>query len=194
MIGSGATVLVRTTHLEMRSPQALRPSLKVPPDVLLLRASIPSPELGRFLYTAVGGGWYWRDRLPWSWARWKEWLDRPEVETWVLHKSGTPAGYFELEAQPGDLVEITCLGLLPEFAGMGLGGYLLTQAVNRAWRLRPSVARVTVHTCSLDHPGALPNYLARGFTVAKEVETAMSLPEHPPGPWPGADRPPEPSR
>jgi GNAT superfamily N-acetyltransferase len=188
------TVIVRTTHLEILSPDALRPLAKVPPDVLLLRASIPSPELNRYLYTAVGGDWYWRDRLTWTWTRWMEWLDRPEVETWVLHRSGTPAGYFELEAQPGDAVEIVYFGLLPQFAGMGLGGYLLTQAVHRAWWLGPSVARVWVHTCSLDHPGALANYLSRGFTVTREVETAMHLPEQPPEPWPGADRPAGPSR
>jgi len=183
------TVLVRTTHLELRSPDALRPSLTAPPDVVLLRAGVPSPELNRYLYTSVGGDWYWRDRLPWTWADWMEWLDRAELETWVLYRSGTPAGYFELEARADDTVEIVCFGLLPGFTGTGLGGHLLTQAAHRAWRLRPPVARVCVHTCTLDHPGALANYLARGFTVTREVETAMTLPEHPPGAWPGADRP-----
>jgi GNAT superfamily N-acetyltransferase len=181
--------LVRTTHLEMRAPSALRPALRIPGDLLLLRAGIPSPELGRFLYTAVGGDWYWRERLSWSYAKWLTWLSRPEIETWMALESGTPAGYFELEAQPEGSVEITYFGLLPRFTGKGIGGYLLTQAVDRAWHLRPSVRRVWVHTCTLDHAGALPNYLARGFTVFKEEEYQVELPEQAPGPWPGAQRP-----
>jgi GNAT superfamily N-acetyltransferase len=181
--------LVRTTHLEMLSRSSLRPALALPADLLLLRAGIPSPELGRFLYTAVGGDWYWRERLSWSYPRWLTWLSRPEIETWMALESGTPAGYFELEAQPEGSVEITYFGLLPQFAGKGIGGYLLTQAVDRAWQLRPSIRRVWVHTCSLDHSRALPNYLARGFTIFKEEEYQVELPGEPLGPWPGAERP-----
>jgi len=173
----------------MRSPAALRGSAAAPADVLLLRAGVPSPELGRFLYTAVGGDWYWRDRLRWTYQNWLTWLSRPEVETWVAYESGTPAGYFELELQPGATVEISYFGLLPGFVGRGLGGYLLTQAATRAWQLRPEVTRVRVHTCTLDHAGALPNYLARGFTVFDVEEYSVELPDIPPGPWPGAERP-----
>ncbi len=180
---------VRVTHLEMRSPAELRPALRVPADLILLRAGIPSPELGRFLYTAVGGDWYWRERLPWTYNQWLAWLSRPDVETWVALASGTPAGYFELHTKGNATVELTYFGLLPGFAGRGLGGYLLTQAVERAWRVRPGIECVTVHTCTLDHAAALPNYLARGFTVFKEEEQLVELPEHPPGPWPGAERP-----
>jgi GNAT superfamily N-acetyltransferase len=181
--------LVRTTYLEMRSPDGLRPSARVPPDVLLVRAAIPSPELGRFLYTAVGGAWYWRDRLVWSYQQWLDWLSRPEVETWVAYERGTPAGYFELELQPLSNAEITYFGLLPAFAGRGLGGYLLTQATSRAWSVAGPGGRVWVHTCTLDHPGALPNYLARGYTVFKVEEHTLDLPETPPGSWPGAEAP-----
>jgi GNAT superfamily N-acetyltransferase len=180
---------VRTTYLEMTDRSALRPARLVPPDLLLLRAGIPSPELGRFLYTAVGGDWYWRERLGWSYARWLAWLERAEVETWVGYEQGTPAGYFELEAQPDGAVELTYFGLIPGFAGRGLGGYLLTQAVDRAWVLQPGVRRVWVHTCTLDHARALPNYLARGFRIFKEETFTVELPEEPPGPWPGAARP-----
>ena len=180
---------VRVTHLEMASPGELLPSLRVPDDVLLLRASIPSPELGRFLYTAVGGDWYWRERLSWSWQQWLVWLSRPEIETWVVYEKGSPAGYFELECQADAVVQITYFGLLPRFTGRGLGGYLLTQAIQRAWTLRPAVRRVWVHTCTLDHAGALPNYLARGFRIFKQEDLEVELPDRPPGPWPGAERP-----
>jgi ribosomal protein S18 acetylase RimI-like enzyme len=183
------SVPVRTTHLELRSPEAFRPKGTDPDNVLMLRVGRPSPEFSRFLYTAVGGDWNWSDRLTWTYADWMAWLDRPGVETWVLYQDGTPAGYFELEAQDAGSVEITYLGLLPERAGAGLGGYLLGQAVQRAFRARPAVRRVWLHTCTLDAPAALANYLARGFTVFKEEETIMRLDNHAPGPWPGAERP-----
>lgn len=180
---------VKTTHLELRSPAALKPSSRVPPDVILVKAGTPSPELSRFLYTAVGGDYFWIDRLPWTWPEWAEWLARPEVETWVAYQDGAPAGYFELEVQAGGDVEVVCFGLLPAFIGRGLGGYLLTQAAHRAFAMKPGVTRVWLHTCTLDHPAAVAAYQARGFAVFKEEEADMTLPDQPPGPWPGAGRP-----
>lgn len=179
---------VRRTYLELTSPGGLKPVRQVPQDVILLRAGIPSPELNRYLYSAVGGDWHWTDRLGWTYAEWKQWLDRAEVETWVLYKAGTPAGYFELEVQ-GTSVEISYFGLLPAFVGHGLGSYLLTQAAHRAFQLRPGIQRVWLHTCTLDHPAAVKNYLSRGFLVFKEEEFDHPDAAPTPGPWPGAERP-----
>ena len=85
--------------------------------------------------------------------------------TFVGYYDGTPVGYYELMPE-GDNVELAYFGLLPEFVGKGLGGALLTSAINEAWALEPK--RVWVHTCSLDHPSALANYRARGFKLFKE--------------------------
>jgi len=65
----------------------------------------------------------------------------------------------------------------------------VTQAVHRAFSMRPGVGRVWLHTSTLDHPGALGNYLKRGFVIFKEEETDVSLPDQTPDPWPGAERP-----
>jgi GNAT superfamily N-acetyltransferase len=170
-------VTVTTWYLELLRPHDLRPA-RVPDGALsLVRAEIPLPELNRFLYTAVGRGWYWLDRVVWDEARWLAWLDRPELETWVLYVSGTPAGYFEIESQPGGNVELAYFGLLPRFMGRGLGGYLLTKAIERAFEL--GAARVWVHTCSLDAPQALANYQARGFRIYAEQTIERELPEVP---------------
>lgn len=178
-------------YLEMTDPSDLRPSKSRPPDLEIRRAEIPSPELNRFLYTAVGGGWYWIDRLGWSFDRWVEWLSRPEVETWVASMRGTPAGYFELERQPGEAVELAYIGLLPQFIAQGIGGALLTAAVGRAWEL--GAKRVWVHTCSLDHPRALEAYRRRGFRLYREETLTQDLPDRTPGPWPGWDGEPSPA-
>jgi GNAT superfamily N-acetyltransferase len=55
---------------------------------------------------------------------------------------------------------VAYFGLLPAFHGQGLGGFLLTHALRRAFELAP---RVCLHTCTLDGPAALPNYQARGL-------------------------------
>jgi GNAT superfamily N-acetyltransferase len=175
---------VTTRYLEMLQPDQLQAAPCPRADVRVERAAIPSPELSRFLYTAVGGMWYWLDRLSWDYARWLDYLNRAEVETLVLHVSGTPAGYIELEAQPNDNVEVASFGLLPRFIAQRLGGYLLSVGVQTAWE--EGARRVWVHTCSLDGPTALANYQARGFRVYEQRTEWQDLPEASPGPWPGA--------
>jgi GNAT superfamily N-acetyltransferase len=178
---------IEVYYLEMTSPADLRPSPAHAAGLRVERARIPCPELNRFFYTAVGGDWYWIDRLEWTYGQWLAWLGRPELETWIGYFEGTPAGYFELERQPGAHVELAYFGLLPGFLGRGIGGPLLTAAVERAWEMDAS--RVWVHTCSLDAPAALRNYQARGFRLYKTETIGKELPAETPGPWPGARGP-----
>lgn len=156
-----------------------------------VRAEVPSPEFSRFLYTAVGGDVHWTDRLGWSHARWRAFLERPGVETWVAWDRGTPAGFVELDPQDEGVVEISYFGLLPAFRGRRIGGRLLTLGTARAWDLaerwpgRAPTRRVWVHTCSKDGPYALENYRRRGFRVFA-TDVAEEEPSQAPGPWPGA--------
>ena len=173
-------VEVTTYHLEMTDPEKLCPKQVDWPQLTVERGQKPSPELNRFMYAAVGGDWNWIDRLSWTYHRWQEWVHRPELETWVGFIDGNPAGYFELESQPNANVEIASFGLLPSVIGQGLGGHLLTVAVNQAWQM--GAKRVWLHTCSLDHPSALPNYQARGFRVFQESTASQVIPEQSPGP------------
>jgi GNAT superfamily N-acetyltransferase len=122
-------------YLEQTSRPEPRPAKAPDVPVETVRAELPSPELSRFLYTAVGGDLFWVDRLPWTWQQWYDWLTQPGVETWVAWVHGTPAGYAELHAQPAGQVELTSFGLLPSFTGQGLGGHLLTFALDHAWTI-----------------------------------------------------------
>ena len=61
------------------------------------------------------------------------------------------------------------------FRYRGLGKYLLTEAAEAAWAFGAS--RVWLHTCSLDHSGALANYLGRGFQVFKTETYEATLPD-----------------
>jgi GNAT superfamily N-acetyltransferase len=188
-------MLVTTTYLEQTAPTDLRPAKPPTEPGLLVRIDEVSPEFCRFLYASVGGDWYWLGRLSWTFAQWTEWLARPGSETWVLWSHGTPAGYIELDSQPGPTttqVEIAYFGLLPRFIGRGLGGQLLTEGVTHAWSMRdrwpelPPVDRVWVHTCTLDGEHALANYTARGLRPYLTSEHDEPLPPVAPGPWPGA--------
>jgi GNAT superfamily N-acetyltransferase len=174
---------VTTWFLEMTDPAQLAPAPEADPELEVRQVELPAPELARMLYATVGGDWYWLDRLTWSRERWRTYLARPEVETWVAWVRGTPAGFAELE-RDGDAVELTCFGLFPEFVGRGLGPRLLDAALRRAWAL--AQRRVWVHTCSLDSPAALPTYRRRGFQLYDERTDRVLLPEEPPEPWPGA--------
>jgi GNAT superfamily N-acetyltransferase len=177
--------LVTITYLEMTSREQAVP-FTGDPRLDVRKAEIPCPELNRFFYVAVGSEWWWHERIAWDRDRWLTWVDRPELETWIGYLSGTPAGYFELEAQPGGQVELVYFGLLPSLIGRGLGAELLDAAVRRAWEV--ASRRVWVHTCTLDHPRALANYEARGFRVYDRVEKMERLPDAKPTPWPRGSR------
>jgi len=154
----------KTWHLQMLSPEELKPKALFS-ETQLVRIEIPFPALNRFFYQEVGKLWQWTDRQNWSEEEWSNWVEREKVQTWMLHLRGTPAGYFELDDQDGD-VEIAYFGLLPQFLCKGLGGGFLTAAIEKAWGM--GAERVWVHTCSLDHPNALKNYLDRGFQIYRE--------------------------
>lgn len=176
------SVPVTTHYLEMLDHTELRPKRVSTGSFQVLRVEEPCPELNHFLYCAVGWQWWWIDKLHWEFDDWNAYVNQPELETWVGYVSGTPAGYFELEREPGGDVKILYFGLLPQFTGRGLGGPLLTAAVERAWNI--GAKRVWVHTCSLDHPAALSNYLARGFRVFNEETHVKIIPAVPQRNWP----------
>jgi len=74
-----------------------------------------------------------------------------------------PAGYAELDRRQPLEVELAYFGLMPEFIGRGLGGFMLNWTVHRAWSSEPR--RVWLHTCTLDHPQALAVYQKAGFEI-----------------------------
>ena len=173
---------ITTWFLEMTSPEQLRPGRVPDREVLLMRVERPCPEYSRFFYRSVGGNWYWFDRIEWSYEQWQTWVE--QVETWAAYVNGAPAGYFELQPRQDRTVNLALFGLLPWAIGQGIGGWLLTRAIERAWEHGPRL--VTVNTCSLDGPNALANYQARGFSIARFFTGSRDLPEQPPGPWRGA--------
>lgn len=154
-------------YLELTDPKQFKEIAEGNPNLDFRQAKALCPALNRFFYTEVGKPWDWIDRLAWSDEQWMQYLARPELETWLFYHAETPIGYVELELQADEQVQLVYLGLLPHFTGKGYGKYFLSRAVQRAWAL--GAKRVWLHTCSKDHPYALPNYQARGFCLYKQV-------------------------
>lgn len=177
-------------HLQMTDPDQFRPSVRAHPNIEARRAEWPCPEINRFFYSAIGGDYYWIDKLVWNYAQWKQWAEQPDRRTWIGYLQDTPVGYFELKAVGAPEVEIEYFGILRPFRGRGIGAALLAHAVKAAWTPAsggPAPRRIWLHTCTLDHPHALRNYQQRGFTLFKADHIAKDLPDTPPGPWPGAN-------
>ncbi len=154
------------TYLQMTEPSQLSVSLAPAGEITLTREQNYPPSLWRRLYTEVGRDYHWVDRLGWTDEEIAAYLGDPALELWVLRDAGETAGYFELRSHDDGAVEVAYFGLLPASIGRGLGKYLLTRAVQRAWER--GATRVWLHTSSLDHSSALSNYLARGFSVWKQ--------------------------
>jgi GNAT superfamily N-acetyltransferase len=165
---------VTTYYLEMTDSGQLRPKAAPRPDVWVQEAKVPLGDLHRFFYLTIGADYAWFDHANWSKEEWQAYAERDSVSLWVGFEKGTPFGYFELIEENNE-VEVMCFGLLPAFIGKGLGGYLLTETIKAAWSKQPK--RVGLHSCSVDHPSALANYQARGFTLYKEALTSKYFPD-----------------
>ncbi len=168
-------VEVERTWLEMESSGSLTGRAQLPEGVTLRREQVTPAEY-RELYGTVGRDYHWRDRLAWTEAQLLEHLASPAIAVWVMRAGGSVRGYFELARHDDGSVEIAYFGLMPNAIGSGLGRALLTAAVEAAWGMAPAPTRVWLHTCTLDHPAALANYLARGFRVTRRERYTVDVP------------------
>ncbi|MGQ0641917.1 MAG: GNAT family N-acetyltransferase [Gemmatimonadaceae bacterium] len=165
---------VTRTYLELRERPAPQAS-PWPPGITLHREAHCSVALARGLYAAVGRPYHWYDRDAWPDQRLAGHLALPNVEVWVLRDAHRPVGYFELAREESASVEVVYFGLIPGAQGRGLGKRLLEAAI--AAGFSSNATRVWLHTCTLDHPAALPNYQARGFAPfrTERYEVARSV-------------------
>lgn len=156
---------VKVTYLELFThPQRQIPAPRE--GLSVLHAKNPPIPYYRFLYNRVGAAYHWFSRKKLSEAELAVIIGDPRVEVHVLHVDGAPAGFAELDRRKDNEIELTQFGLTPEFIGQGLGKYFLQWTIDKAWSYQPK--RFWLHTCTLDHPKALPNYKAAGFAVYKE--------------------------
>ena len=163
------------THLEMPRPPTDPAPPVAPPGVSLTRWMPDDPEEYRALFRAVGESWLWFSRLRLGDADLQAVLSDPGIDLFAVRRQGRSVGILELDFRSAPVVELAFFGLRPEEAGQGLGRWLMEEALNRVWdpARAPRTELLTVHTCTLDSPAALPFYLRSGFkAVRREVEIA----------------------
>lgn len=167
---------VTRTYLEMREPSELQ-SARID-DALICIEQVHEcpPSFFRYLYVEVGRNYYWIDRLPWTDEDIARHLQQAENSFWLMTYDDQTAGYFELRKCEDGSTEIAYFGLLQNFLGRGLGKHLLTCATEQAWA--DGANRVWLHTCTLDDPAAMPNYLKRGFRAFKDERYTINLEDH----------------
>jgi len=132
----------------------------------VIHAHKPTVAYYRFLYNSVGRDWNWTSRGKHSDPDLARLIQDPREEMHVLFVEGVPAGFAELDRRAHDEIELVQFGLVPEFIGQGLGKYFLQWTIDKAFSHHPR--RFWLHTCTDDHPAALPNYVKAGFTIYKE--------------------------
>lgn len=159
------------THLEMKAPAETRP---VPdPEGVTLR-HVERAEAGWYksLFRRIGAeDWLWFSRLRMDDSALEEILHHPDVELHAVERGGEPLGMAELDFREDGECELAFFGLAAPLIGGGVGRWLMNNTIERAWA-RP-IRRFHLHTCTLDHPGALAFYRRSGFTpYRRQVEIA----------------------
>ena len=140
---------------------------------LTLLAPCPVAEWRR-LYREVGAPWRWHDRDVWTDVQLAGRLAHHRVRVFradIVHPQHGEmhgAGFLELELHDDNSVEVVYIGLVRAAFGLGLGRWIVSRAVDEAWAM--GAQSVWLHTCTLDAPAALPNYLARGFVMERSEE------------------------
>ncbi|WP_374441871.1 GNAT family N-acetyltransferase [Stella sp.] len=158
------------TALEMTAPAAPRPDPAPAPWRLRAEAR---PDLAwyRDLYRRIGEDWLWFSRLRMSDAELATILHDPRVEVFALVAGGRDEGLLELDWRVPGECELAFFGVTAAEIGTGAGRWMMNRAIPRAWT-RP-IRRFWVHTCTLDHPGALDFYRRSGFVpYRRQVEIA----------------------
>ncbi|HEY4191256.1 MAG TPA: GNAT family N-acetyltransferase [Mesorhizobium sp.] len=166
---------VTVTFLEMETPPAYYPALPYNRQIALLKAKDIPLHFYRYLTDRVGRKWHWVNVLRLDDDELAASLHREDRDIRILYLDGAPAGYFDVKPHLPDETELAYFGMMDHAMGQGLGRWFLGAAISACWAHGPK--RVTVQTCTLDHPAALPLYQKLGFTpVGQKKELVRPMP------------------
>jgi GNAT superfamily N-acetyltransferase len=149
------------TFLEMKVKPPLRPARGEIERLSVRHVQQPGLDWYRDIYRRVGDDLMWFTRLRMSEADLVAIIHSPDVDVLTLGKNGRDEGLLELDFRSADECEIAFFGLTPALVGTAAGRMLMNLAIDRAFA-RP-IKRLWLHTCTLDHPKALPFYIRSGF-------------------------------
>lgn len=156
------------TWLEMATPPVPRAHLPVGVRAALMRAERTPLHFYRYLMDRTGRPWHWVYRLRLDDADLSAVVHAETTDIDVLYLDGAPAGFFEIDRSQADVTDLAYFGLMGHAISRGLGRWFLEAAVEAAWADSPG--KVTVKTCTLDHPAALPLYQKVGFVPVRQTQ------------------------
>jgi GNAT superfamily N-acetyltransferase len=147
------------TYLALDAPSDAVPADR--PDLKLVRITAPSVRRYRNLVSRIGDRWLWISRAAMSDTEILAMLTAPGNQLHVLLKEDAEIGIVELHGDGPGSVEVNLFGVVPEAGGAGAARWMMLEALRQAF-VTP-VRRVWLHTCTFDHPAALPFYQGLGF-------------------------------
>lgn len=157
------------TCLEMFVPPQPRPE-RSDGALTIARWERPPLDAYRALFVRVGAPYLWFSRLELDDEALARIIYDEDCEIYVARDRDDVVGWFELDfrKEPAEC-ELRFFGLVAEKIGTGAGRWVMNRMLERAWA-RP-IRRFWLHTCNLDHPGAMNFYRRSGFTPFKrEIE------------------------
>lgn len=153
------------TSLEMLSPPARRADPRGLEGFSLDEIGRADVERYLAVYRLLGERWMWFSRLVKPVEEVQAILSDPAVEFFAVRFAGRDVGLLELDFRVEGEGELAFFGLDESVVGKGAGRWLMNRALERAWS-RP-ISRFWVHTCTLDHQGAVEFYQRSGFAAFK---------------------------
>lgn len=148
------------TYLEMLERAPERPGV-AEPGFEVRRVEGPTVDWYVDLFRRVGGPWLWWGRLSEPREELQRILRDPGNEIFELWAGDRAEGLLELDRRDPSNVELLYFGVTPEMVGRGGGRMLMDFAIARVWD--GGARRFWLHTCTLDHPGAVDFYVRSGF-------------------------------
>lgn len=173
MAKAARRIPMTVTFLEMNAKPAALPPPQPRGKVALLRCEKPPVHFYRYLYDTIGADYYWVDRKKLTPDKLAEVIHDPRNLLYVLYAEGNPAGMAELDLRKEGVANISYFGLMPEAIGRRLGHFFFYHTCANAWA--QPISRLTINTCTLDHPRALPLYQRLGFTAYAREERFVEL-------------------
>ena len=148
------------TFLEMFDRPTMRPGAH---DLGWSLMHMERPDLGwyRALFRRIGEPHLWMEHLRASDELLRAVLHDRLLEVYAFRVDGEDEGLLVLDFRVPRECEVLYFGLTATMVGTGAGRWIMNRAIDRAWS-KP-IVRFWVHTCTLDHPGAIAFYMRSGF-------------------------------
>ena len=135
----------------------------LPDGVTLHRLKGAETARYRAIFRNLGTRWLWWSRLLLDDVHLGSIIGNPAVEAFAVKQNGEDIGLLELDFRDQKAADLAFLGLYEPETGKGLGKALIRMALARV--AAQGVRRLTVNTCTFDHPAALGFYRHNGFAV-----------------------------